>query len=325
MTAKSSAGGIGFGNKVEFGYACAMVSQSDLTDLLHKHRDLVDERLNALVAPESQPPRDLHRAMRYTLLAPGKRVRALLTLFAARHLGGSETLALSSACALEMVHAASLILDDLPAMDNASLRRGRPANHQAFGEATAILAAIGLLNRAFGVVAEDNMTDLAARTQLTAILSRSIGSEGLVAGQEQDLKWQQGEATRGDVELVHARKTGALFSAAAEMGAVAVSADDDRIALMRDFGMKLGLAFQILDDLIDANGTQESAGKNVAQDGDSPSLVRVIGHDAASREARRYIEEAVSLIDRSRGMDGLLRHFALALISGLENRLKAAS
>jgi geranylgeranyl diphosphate synthase type II len=302
-----------------------MVNQDDLGTLMQERRALIDRTLSGMVAPASQAPGDLHRAMRYTLLSPGKRVRAILTLLASRHLGGQEEYALSSACALEMVHAASLILDDLPAMDNASLRRGLPSNHQAFGEATAILAAIGLLNRAFGIVAEDKALSDATRTQLSAILSRAIGSEGLVAGQEQDLKWPETSPTRGNVEVIHARKTGALFSAAGEMAAAAIAADEDRVMLMRDLGMKLGLAFQILDDLIDATATPESAGKDVAQDAGSPSLVHVIGADAASREAQRYVREALALIDKSAASeDSLLRHFALTLIAGLENKLKAA-
>lgn len=303
-----------------------MVDDDDLMLQMQERRRLVEQTLDDLLAPESQAPSTLHQAMRYTLLAPGKRVRAILTLLAARHLGGDENSALSSACALEMVHAASLILDDLPAMDNASLRRGRASNHQVFGEATAILAAIGLLNRAYGVVTEDVALPDATRTRLAAILSGAIGSEGLIAGQEQDLKWPTGPRTRTDVEIVHARKTGALFSAAGEMAAVATGVDHDRASMMRDLGMKLGLAFQILDDLIDATATPETAGKNVAQDRDSPSLVRIAGPELASQEARRYVHEAVALIDESAaGADRLLRHFALTLVAGLENRLRAAS
>lgn len=303
-----------------------MVNQDKLIMLMQERRALIERTLDGLIAPEYQPPGDLHRAMRHTLLAPGKRVRAILALLVTRHLGGNETRALSSACALEMVHAASLILDDLPAMDNATLRRGLPSNHQKFGEATAILAAVGLLNRAFGIIAEDDTLPDATRTKLAAALSRAIGSEGLVAGQEQDLKWPETMPTRSNVEIVHARKTGALFSSAGEMAALAAAAKEDHIRLMRELGMKLGLAFQILDDLIDATATPDMAGKDVAQDDNSPSIVRVIGVDAADREARRYVHEAIMLIDRSNaGTDGLLRHFAMMLVAGLESKLKAAS
>jgi len=302
-----------------------MPSEDELINLARELREIVETRLDALIPSADQPPVSLHRSMRHTLLAPGKRARALLTLFAAQHFGEPERPALSSACALEMVHAASLILDDLPAMDDASLRRGKPTNHQIFGEATAILAAIALLNRAFGVIAEDETLAAEKRSQLAVILSRSVGSEGLVAGQEQDLKWSPEASTRDDVALVHERKTAALFSAAAEMGTLAVISDENRIALMRDFGLKLGLAFQILDDLLDASSDRESAGKDVAQDEGRPSLVLKIGYDAASREARGLIDEASMLISQSGGHGQALRHFAMWLIAGLENKLKNKS
>jgi geranylgeranyl diphosphate synthase, type II len=295
-----------------------------LTELTRKLRDAVETRLAALMPPADQSPANLHCAMRYTLLAPGKRARALLAMLAAKDLGRDRdaAAAISPACALEMVHTASLILDDLPAMDNASLRRGLPANHMLFGEATAILAAIGLLNRAFGVIAEDASLGAAVRVRLADILSRSVGSDGLVAGQELDLKWSPAGATRLDVELVHARKTAALFSAAAEMGAVVAGAGEHDLRLMRDFGMKLGLAFQILDDLLDATASRESAGKDVAQDGGKPSLVLSIGLEAARDEAQIYIDEADRLIRARCGDGGALRRFAMTLIAGLELRLE---
>jgi geranylgeranyl diphosphate synthase type II len=289
-----------------------------LTGLTRKLRDTIETRLAALTPPAYQPPADLHCAMRHTLLAPAKRARAILVMLAAKDLGADEAAAVGPACALEMVHAASLIVDDLPAMDNASLRRGLPANHMLFGEATAILASIGLLNRAFGVIAEDATLSAATKVRLADILSRSVGSDGLVAGQAQDLKWSSAAATRRDVELVHARKTAALFSAAAEMGAVVASAGEETVMLMRDFGMKLGLAFQILDDLLDATASRECVGKDVAQDGGRPSLVLSIGLEAARREAQIYIDAASSLI-----RDGAaLRRFAMTLIAGLGHRLE---
>lgn len=298
------------------------MSYNTLKELTRKLRESVETRLAALTPPADQCPADLHRAMRHTLLAPAKRVRAVLAILAAKDLGTDGNAALSSACALEMVHAASLILDDLPAMDDASLRRGVPANHKLFGEATAILAAIALLNRAYGAIAEDGMLSAAARVRLADILSRSVGSEGLAGGQEQDLKWSPTKATRHDVELVHARKTAALFSAAAEMGAVVAGAGEEIIAVMRNFGMKLGLAFQILDDLLDATASRESAGKDVAQDGRRPSLVLSIGLEAAHHEAQTYIDEANSLIRASCGEGAALRRFAMALIAGLQHRLE---
>jgi geranylgeranyl pyrophosphate synthase len=300
--------------------ACSMLGNDMLTPLAQMLRRSVEARLDALVPPQEQPPGDLHRAMRHTLMAPAKRVRALLALLAERCFGGLETRSLTAACALEMVHAASLILDDLPAMDNASLRRGLPANHRIFGEATAILAAVALLNRAFGVIAEDKGVDADVKARLAAILSGAVGSHGLVAGQEQDLKWLPERATKEDVALVHARKTAALFSAAASMGAVAASASEAQIETLARFGEKIGLAFQILDDLLDATASPESIGKDVDQDGRRPSLVLTIGLEAAWREARAHAGEASALISGGGG-EAALRHFAMALVAGLENKL----
>jgi geranylgeranyl diphosphate synthase, type II len=280
---------------------------------------LIDERLASLVPPAEQTPAALHRSMRHSLLARGKRVRALLLVLAAKQFGAEEERALASACAVEMVHAASLILDDLPAMDNATLRRGVPANHRVYGEATAILAAIALMNRAFGVIAEDRQLDETARVRLTQILSHAIGSEGLVAGQEADLKWQPIAATRKDVELVHARKTAALFSAATEMGAIIAGINGADAQRMRDFGKRLGLAFQVLDDLLDVLAAREQAGKDVGRDAGKPSMVQTVGLEEAQREAREHIDGAALLVAHANGAPGLLGDFALNLMTSLQN------
>lgn len=283
---------------------------------------LVNGRLATLIPPPEQAPPALHQSMRHSLLAPGKRVRALLLILAGKHFGAGEEAALDAACAVEMVHAASLILDDLPAMDDATLRRGLPANHRVYGEATAILAAIALMNRAFGVIAEDRALPDAARIRLTEILSLAIGSEGLVAGQEADLKWQPVAATRKDVELVHARKTAALFSAATEMGAVVAGINGADAQRMRDFGKRLGLAFQVLDDLLDVLAAREEAGKDVGRDDGKPSMVRTVGLEEAQREARQHIDGAALLVAQANGARGILGDFALSLMTSLQNSVK---
>lgn len=290
---------------------------------VHRLRLAVDARLADAVPPADQAPAALHQSMRHSLLAPGKRVRALLLIMATRHFGGAEEQAFSSACAVEMVHAASLILDDLPAMDNATLRRGLPANHRVYGEATAILAAIALMNRAFGVIAEDASLPQAARVRLVDILSRAIGSEGLVAGQEADLKWTPIAATRKDVELVHERKTAALFAASTEMGAVAAGIFGDEARRMRDFGTRLGLAFQVLDDLLDVLAARDRAGKDVGRDEGKPSMVRTVGLEEAQREARFHIDGATSLLACANGQPGMLGTFALGLMTNLENSVNS--
>jgi geranylgeranyl diphosphate synthase type II len=290
---------------------------------IYRLRAWVDARLGRLIPPAEQAPPALHQSMRHSLLSPGKRVRALLLILTTRHFGGSDEAALKSACAIEMVHAASLILDDLPAMDNATLRRGLPANHRVYGEATAILAAIALMNRAFGVIAEDAAVTEAARVRLAEILSRAIGSEGLVAGQEADLKWQPVAATRKDVEIVHMRKTAALFAAATEMGAVVAGIQGAEAQRMRDFGKRIGLAFQVLDDLIDVLAAREQAGKDVNRDDGKPSMVRTVGLEEAQREARLHIDGAASLVARSNGAPGVLGNFALGLMTHLQESVSS--
>jgi geranylgeranyl diphosphate synthase type II len=290
---------------------------------IRRLRSLVEERLTALVPPAEQVPPALHRSMRHSLLAPGKRVRALLLILAAKHFGSDEQSALAAACAVEMVHAASLILDDLPAMDNATLRRGLPANHRVYGEATAILAAIALMNRAFGVIAEDRSLTDTARVRLTEILSKAIGSEGLVAGQEADLKWQPIAATRKDVELVHMRKTAALFAASTEMGAVVAGINGAEAQRMNDFGKRLGLAFQVLDDLLDVLAEREEAGKDVDRDTGKPSMVHTVGLEEAQREARLHIDGATSLVAHSNGTPGVLGDFALSLMTTLQKSVNS--
>ena len=192
-------------------------------------REAIERRLDVLTPGEPATAK-LADAMRYSLLAPAKRARALLTLLTATHCGGDTDHALDAACAVEMVHASSLILDDLPAMDDATLRRGKPTCHRAYGEATAVLAAIALMNRSYGVVATDERLPPASRTRIVASLAQSIGTDGLCGGQEGDL---HGTASTGvaAVDWIHARKTGALFAAAAEIGAIAAGSPNRSSAL----------------------------------------------------------------------------------------------
>ncbi len=229
--------------------------------------------------------------MRYSLLAPGKRVRPTLTLLTTVVFGGNEEAALDPACAIEMVHTASLIFDDLPSMDDATLRRGRPANHCAFGEATASLAGIALLNRAYGVIADAPGLSSRTRTSLVALLSRAVGTDGAVAGQFRDL---DGDA-KTDLEAlseVEGLKTAALFVAAVEAGAVVAGLQQDSLGPVRRFGWNLGLAFQVRDDRIDALGTSEEEGKDVGQDAAKATLVTVLGVERAGALLDKLLDDA---------------------------------
>ena len=235
--------------------------------------------------------------MRYSLLAGGKRIRPLLTIQVATDLGASMTAALDPACAIEMVHTASLILDDLPCMDDAFLRRGEPANHRVFGEDTAILAATALLNQAFGVIADSEHLTAQTRLDLTRLLSESVGSNGIIAGQFRDLQMQQGRGNDAQLTEMYAQKTGALFVAALEAGARVAGVDQSWVIAVREYGANLGLAFQLLDDLLDTFGSRADIGKDVGQDAEHETLASRLGEKGARLAVDRYIDSAATALE----------------------------
>jgi geranylgeranyl diphosphate synthase, type II len=274
-------------------------------DQFAKLRARIETRLSELLS-SADPAGQLEGALKYSLLAPAKRVRAVLTIVAARELGGKEENAIDLASALEMVHAASLILDDLPAMDDAETRRGLPANHRVFGEATAILSAVGLLNQSYGVAARAKGLSLNQRLAAIDVMQWAIGLEGLVRGQQDDLADSRSTLTPEGLERLYARKTGALFAAAAECGAIIAGKPGLR-GMMRRFGLDLGVGFQILDDVLDARSTADRAGKDVDQDSGRATFASLLGASSAAEIARSKIEGAlISAREaaRSTGGDG---------------------
>jgi geranylgeranyl diphosphate synthase type II len=287
-------------------------------------RQRVETRLAELVPPEHQDPSPLHRAMRYSLLAGGKRIRPVLTIQVATDLGAAVDDVLDVACAVEMVHTASLILDDLPCMDDSSLRRGRPANHLAFGEDTAILAATALLNRAFGVIAECDHLPALTRIDLTRLLSDSVGSEGIIAGQFCDLRIRrgQGDDVAGLTEM-YSRKTGALFVAALEAGARVAQVDQAWVRAVREYAVNLGLAFQLLDDLLDTFGSPEDIGKDTGQDDEKSTLASRLGAHRARQEVHRYVESAASALEPLGSLGLKLADLARAYTSTTMERVAA--
>lgn len=238
-------------------------------------------------------PRDgdrVRRSMAYTALAPSKQVRAVLTLLAAELCGGTAARAVSAAAAVELVHAASLILDDLPAMDDAPLRRGRPSNHREFGDAVAILAAFGLLNLAYGSLARAYDPGLSSR--LSELLSDSIGPDGLIGGQALDLLATDQQVTFEMLERIHRGKTGALFVAAATAGALTAGAAAEPIAALAAYAKNLGLAFQIVDDLLDVEGNPTETGKAVRADARKTTFVSFSGVEGARQLAAELCQTA---------------------------------
>lgn len=255
--------------------------------------------------------------MAHSLLAPSKRVRPLMCLIVARGFGADPDTALDPACAVELVHTASLILDDLPSMDDAQMRRGRPCCHKVFGESAAILAAIALLNRAFGLLAEALGLAPAVRSELVAVMSRAIGLEGTVGGQDLDL---HGQAGIGAVSQIHHYKTGALFIAAATLGARVGGVTDARLESVREYAESFGLAFQMLDDLLDVTSNADLAGKDVNQDGAKATFVSALGVEAARREAEKHLKHAVTAVAPFGKAGRPLTEFAREIMSGFERR-----
>lgn len=275
-------------------------------------RAAVDRRLAELSPARAERPRRLAEAVRYALLSPGKRFRPMLTLLTARAFGAEPAAALDAACAFEMVHAASLILDDLPCMDDASLRRGRATTHREFDEATAILASVGLLNRAFGVLAEDEGLTPALKRALISRMSDAVGFHGLVAGQAMDLDGRERDRSPADLERLNHRKTGVLMVAAAEAGALIAGAPDEAVKGVGRFARHLGLAFQIHDDLIDALGGAE-IGKDVGKDAGMTTMVSALGLDGARAALRAHLEAGRSALAGAGAGEGPLAPYVMAL------------
>jgi geranylgeranyl diphosphate synthase type II len=284
-------------------------SQSDIVDGM-PHRELIDAALVKAVKFDAGCPSHLAEAIRYALLAPGKRLRPQLVLSAAEACGAVVNDALPAAVAVEMVHAYSLVHDDLPAMDNDDLRRGRPTCHRQFDEATAILAGDALLTRAFEVLAGD-IQPPARAAACCAELARAIGAGGMVGGQADDLAAQFRHIGVARLQSIHRRKTGALFGASLQLGAIVADADADQRQRLATYGDHLGLAFQIVDDLLDVAGNEDRVGKRVGKDKDRGKVTypALLGVEESRRRAGQLIEQAISALgpfgDRAKPLHNL--------------------
>lgn len=268
----------------------AVAEFASLQASLEEKRQTVEGALRRLVRPGESPA--VARAVEDSLLAPAKRLRPVLALLVAEVLRGEPETILPAACAVEMVHTASLVLDDLPCMDDATLRRGRPACHVTHGEAIAILAAFALLNRAFEILSEGwpGGPEAGARGAMARELARAVGLEGMIAGQARDLALTDQALDFASLEFIHSRKTGALFMASAALGASAARAGAAESASVVAYAKNLGLAFQIVDDLIDATAVAAAAGKDVRQDLKKTTFVSFSGVEGARQLARELAE-----------------------------------
>jgi geranylgeranyl diphosphate synthase, type II len=258
-------------------------------------------------------PIELRKAIRYSLLAPGKRLRPMLTLLAAEACGGAIEAALPAACAVEMVHAYSLIHDDLPAMDDDDLRRGLPTCHKAFDEATAILAGDALLTLAFEVLAK-HVHPSAVAAACCAALAEASGARNLVGGQADDMADTHFNEGLDLLESIDRRKTGALIHVSLRLGGITAKANARQLSVLDQYGRNVGLAFQIIDDLLDVNCSEQSLGKRVGKDARQGKLTfpGVLGIDQSARYAGELIDKACEALEplgsRAAGLDALARY-----------------
>jgi len=286
----------------------AQAAGLDASAAMEALRQAVDEALARALPPESAWPATIHRAVRYSLFAGGKRIRPVLVLAAGEAVGGAREELMPLACAVEMVHTYSLIHDDLPAMDDDDLRRGKATSHRVFGEAIAILAGDALLTRAFHLLAEvpEVWDDARVRRRLraAAVLGEACGTTGLIGGQVMDLESEGQTVGASDLECLHRAKTGALLSACVRGGAILGGAGEGDLGLLARYASAIGLAFQVVDDVLDAT---EDAGR----------LGKTAGKDEAARKAT-YV--SVHGLEKARSLAAALRHEALEAIAPLGPR-----
>ena len=244
---------------------------------------------------EDVPQVRLYESMRYSLLAGGKRLRPALTQAFCELCGGQAEDALAFGAAVEMIHTYSLIHDDLPCMDNDDFRRGKPTNHKVYGEALAVLAGDGLLTHAFRRL---TMADLPADRILQAVrvLSDCAGEDGMVGGQVLDMAAEERECTVSEVHAIQSRKTGALISAACQLGVIAAGGTEEQLSAAKAYAESLGLAFQIQDDILDVVGDAEKLGKATGVDENKNTFVRIYGIDTCKRMVREETEKAISAL-----------------------------
>ena len=266
---------------------------SRLTDITQA----VEQAIESYLAHDPGVPDTLHDAMLYSLHAGGKRLRPIMVVLACEACHGERIDALPAAAAIELIHTYSLIHDDLPAMDDDDLRRGRPTNHKVFGEGVAILAGDALLTYAFHILARHVRKDSLIR-ELVMELSYAAGAPGMIGGQAADLL---NEYTPGDLDTVnyiHTHKTAMMFSTACRMGALCADADHCHIDMLGDFGLKIGLAFQIIDDMLDITATDKQMGKRTGKDRSAGKLTypAIAGLESSRRRATELLDEAIAKI-----------------------------
>lgn len=289
---------------------CSSCQTHDLSDRLAA---LAAEAERALQAALEFPdaPQSLVEAMRYAVLGGGKRLRPALVVLSHEACGGAGVSPMPASVAIEMIHSYSLVHDDLPAMDDDSLRRGQPTVHVKFGEPMAILVGDALLTRAFEILSRD-VPDSAVSARLAGELARGAGAGGMIAGQVADMGLCALPEGRGGLEYIHTRKTSALIAAACRMGAICAGAAGNVVEQLGSFGMHLGLAFQVIDDILDVTSTPEQLGKTPGKDAaaDKRTYPALVGLDESRRIAAELSDRAVAVLDELDASADALRALA---------------
>jgi geranylgeranyl diphosphate synthase type II len=272
----------------------------DLHAYLRERRVLVEEALDRCLPPVTETPGRLHEAIRYSMLAPGKRLRPILVLASAEAVGGKPETVLPTACALECIHVFSLIHDDLPCMDNDDYRRGRLTNHKVYGEAMALLAGDALLALAFELIAGNAATVPPDRVvAVMKLIARGSGTWGMVGGQVADIESEGKDITPETLRYIHAHKTGALLTASSLAGALLCGADQAQQEALRRYGASIGLAFQIADDILDIVGDEAKIGKPVGSDQkqDKATYPKLYGLEESRRRMQAESAAAAAALD----------------------------
>lgn len=288
-----------------------------LSSYLEESRKLVERALAGSVPSASARPATIHRAMRHSLLAGGKRLRPILTLAAAEACGSKDpSHALLAACAVELIHTYSLVHDDLPCMDDDDLRRGKPTCHKVFGDGIAVLAGDALLTQAFGLLAEVKPSTRYPLSRLLAETAEAAGSLQLIAGQVADLEAEGRKLSLRDVRFIHERKTAAMIVLSLRLGAMVADATPRDLKALTDFGKALGLAFQILDDILDVTQPSEKLGKSAGKDlrAAKATYPAVLGVEAARKEAEKLTRSALMALTPLGSRGERLREIAESLL-----------
>jgi geranylgeranyl diphosphate synthase type II len=258
----------------------------------------VDKALGSFLPKPTHKPATIHKAMRYSLFAGGKRLRPILALAAAEVCGGSPDDALFAACAVECIHTYSLIHDDLPCMDDDDLRRGRPTNHKVFGEGIAVLAGDALLTAAFEILARAPQTARYSTADYILELSQTAGSRSLIAGQVMDLEGEGKAVSKAGLQFIHLAKTAALLMTSLRLGAMSANASKAKLEALTHFGRSLGLAFQIIDDILDVTQTTEKLGKTAGKDvaATKATYPALFGLERARKIAAELTDDALTAL-----------------------------